>query len=89
METKIIDIYMWKHAFEDLLTTNIMPDTFTEKEFKEMNHTINDFYKAKIIFEIPEKKIEITESEIDYAIKASTNNKGELLRELFKKELGF
>ena len=78
MKTKEIDVWIcsdFLNGHEEIF------DSISEKKIDEFN------IKAKLIIEIPEKKIEITESEFDeaYANAGFSNN----LYDNFKKELGF
>jgi hypothetical protein len=77
---KIIDVWV-SHKFDNL-------DTDLATIILDRNTNIKDYFKAKLIIEIPEKKIEITESEFDIIVgKKKVINAYNY--EKVKKELGF
>jgi hypothetical protein len=83
MKTKEINTWIYKNKDID------MCDHLT---IKTQDPLSDNYYKAKLIIEIPEKKIEITESQLEKAYKRAYGrvNKHEAhYFNLIKKELGF
>jgi len=83
---KIIDVWVEKSITDDD-RCNVYPMCYSDALCTD------NFYKGKIIIELPEKKIEITESQFDETWarhischEGMTNNS---YRESFKNELGF
>lgn len=92
MKTKEIDVWVQKLVISD----KYKYEAFMEGRSCQMSRTEKDgYYKAKLIIEIPEKKIEITESEFDKvyatyisALGVDKHYQFEHMVEM-KKELGF
>jgi hypothetical protein len=94
MKTKEIDVWGYKNTLNRVFEDNIMCDLFTEQEIKKFgNLKLEEMYRAKLIIEIPEKKIEITESEFDEACLSAGEYEDYDRRYVYidklKKELGF
>ena len=80
MKTKEIECTVLCDKSKEINEKNVLV-TFSEKDITDF-----DKYKAKLIIEIPERKIEITESNLEHALRGLLY-KTELDR--IKKELGF
>lgn len=86
MKTKEIEV--WVSEFTAKCNIPIGSTTcFTIEPDKEQGYT----FKAKLIIETPEKKVTITESDIDKAFKTAGQNfiSSFYFKEALKKELGF
>lgn len=95
MKTKEIDVWI-DNTIHSAYESGLFNHAFTvwdydiSQEFKGM-----DVIKAKLIIEIPEKKIEITESQLDESlhiiklVEAKTEKQMKALITVIKKELGF
>jgi len=79
MKTKEIDVWVLKECVRHTYNSG----SWNTKESLDFN------VKAKLIIEIPEKKIEITESEFDEAVTAVIIRDGYYCTKTLKKELGF
>jgi len=81
MKTKTIEVWVWKSDINNKHSISIYPKADRSWE--------NELFKAKLIIEIPEKKIEITEDAIDEAFDTCVFSYDDHEVENFKKELGF
>lgn len=73
MKTKEIDVWVIKNKNKPLKEENLIC-FFTEEEKDNWIEKCDELFKAKLIMELPEKKIEITESDIDQAIEATLSD---------------
>lgn len=89
MKTKEIECTVACNKNETLNEKNLIV-MFSDNEIRDFTNDKDELYKAKLIIEIPEQKIEITESQFDEAFLNSLfrNNDCVDLMNL-KKKLGF
>ena len=83
MKTKTIDVWVDEKQFEkyDMYDCDYLLESEKDPDI--------DYLKAKIIVELPEKKIEITESEFDRKWEYAIGNNFDEDLDSFKQELGF
>lgn len=80
MKTKEIDVWVSKRVLDG----DDVSDTLTTYETGSVNRI-----KAKLVVEIPEKKVTITESQFDEFVNKWHFDDGANVRRDMKKELGF
>lgn len=84
MKTKEINVWVNKYFYQNY--TSCHNDSANIQMRQDELYNI----KAKLVVEIPEKKIEITESELDEVLDDFLDNCGDLFKlKLIKKKLGF
>jgi len=83
MKTKEIDVWIPRcRVYEQDI------ETYSTKD-EAIRQWDDEIYKAKLIIELPEKKIEITESEFDAAYSRALSSYTRFPKEAIKKQLGF